>query len=72
MTAPPQPTPVFPGGMETAPEATPGGCGHGPCLCPIEPGKTYCSLACARAARADVDSGSCPCGHSGCTAHTSI
>jgi hypothetical protein len=56
--------PVFPGGMETAPEPTTGGCAHAPCLCPVEAGKRFCSLACARAdAAADL----CDCGHFGCT-----
>ncbi len=65
-----QPAPLFPGGMETAPEVTPGGCGHDACLCGVEPGKTFCSLACARAAGASVEADVCPCGHFGCTGHT--
>ena len=66
-----QPPPRFPGGMEMAPEVTPGGgCTHDACLCGVEAGKRYCSLACARAARASVDADACPCGHFGCTGHS--
>jgi hypothetical protein len=64
------PLPVFPGGTAMAPEVTPGGgCAHDPCLCPLDGGRRYCSLACARAARADADTELCPCGHFGCTGH---
>jgi hypothetical protein len=64
------PPPLFPGGMETAPEATAGGCAHDACLCRgLAPGRSYCSLACAQAARAEVDTAVCPCGHFGCTGH---
>jgi len=54
-----------------APEIMPGGgCAHDACLCPIPgPGRHYCSMACARAAQAAVDSDLCPCGHFGCTGH---
>jgi hypothetical protein len=62
MSVPPR-GPVFPGGMETAPEVTAGGCAHEPCLCPVEPGRTYCCPACARGGPA-LDR--CPCGHFGC------
>lgn len=57
--------PVFPGGMETAPESAPGGCAHSACLCAVERGQRYCCLACARAGE---DSDGCDCGHFGCTA----
>ncbi|MBI3458442.1 MAG: hypothetical protein HY002_21935 [Candidatus Rokubacteria bacterium] len=66
MTSPPHPGPVFPGGMETAPELTPGGCAHEACLCPVEPGMRYCCLACARAGD---DTDVCACGHFGCSDH---
>lgn len=63
MTTLPPRGPVFPGGMQTAPELTPGGCAHEPCLCPVEPGKAYCCPACARP-RADEEG--CICDHFGC------
>jgi hypothetical protein len=64
------PTPLFPGGMATTPEATATGCAHDACLCPRpEGGHAYCSLACARAARAGIEAALCPCGHFGCTGH---
>jgi hypothetical protein len=57
--------PKFPGGWEPAPEITGGGgCGHSACSCPVEPGKTYCCRACARAGEESAD---CDCGHAGCT-----
>jgi hypothetical protein len=63
---PGQPVPVFPGGMDIAPELTRSGCQHDACLCPVEPGKHYCSLACARGrSQADV----CVCAHYGCSYH---
>jgi len=62
------PDPVFPGGMETAPELTPRGCQHDECLCHVEPGKRYCSLACARGRTED---GVCLCAHFGCSYHRS-
>jgi hypothetical protein len=55
--------PVFPGGMERAPEATAGRCGHGACLCAPEAGRRFCCFGCARAPE---DSGTCHCGHYGC------
>ena len=57
--------PMFPGGMETAPEVMPGGCAHSACMCAVESGQTYCCRACARAAE---ESDACDCGHFGCTA----
>jgi len=61
-------TPVFPGGLDTAPEIMPGGaCGHSPCLCSVEPARTHCCRACARATE---DQAVCPCGHFGCTARS--
>jgi hypothetical protein len=53
--------------METAPELTAEGCQHEACLCHVEPGTRYCSLACARAR---VEAGDCACGHFGCSYHT--
>jgi hypothetical protein len=61
-----QPPPVFPGGMEIAPELTPAGCDHDACLCHLEPDKRFCSLACARGHNED---GACICGHFGCSYH---
>jgi hypothetical protein len=58
------PPPVFPGGMESAPELTPGGCAHDPCLCGVEPGRRFCAPACAWA---PADAETCDCGHFGCT-----
>jgi hypothetical protein len=66
------PPPVFPGGMETAPEVTPGGCAHDACLCAVPVGTRFCSLACARAAASALDTDVCPCGHFGCTGHQAI
>jgi hypothetical protein len=66
------PLPVFPGGMETAPEATPGGCAHDACLCDVRGETRFCSLACARAAAAALDADVCPCGHFGCTGHQAL
>lgn len=60
------PHPVFPGGMDTAPEVTADGCQHEACLCPVEPGTRYCSLACARGR---VEAGVCICAHFGCSYH---
>ncbi|HEV8307445.1 MAG TPA: hypothetical protein VGW35_07230 [Methylomirabilota bacterium] len=50
--------------MERAPELTPGGCQHPPCLCEVDPGKRFCCLLCARGG-AEADD--CACGHFGCT-----
>jgi hypothetical protein len=56
--------PVFPGGMETAPELTSGGeCAYEACLCRVEPGPAFCCPACARGRS---DEPACPCGHFGC------
>jgi len=59
--------PMFPGGMETAPEVMPGGCAHSACMCAVESGQTYCCRACARAGE---ESDACACGHFGCTARS--
>ncbi len=60
------PPPVFPGGMETAPEIVPAHCAHAPCLCHVDAGRRYCSLACARG---HVEDGVCICAHFGCSYH---
>jgi hypothetical protein len=52
--------------MEVAPELTPDRCGHDACMCHLEPGKRFCSLACARG---HSDEGACLCGHFGCSYH---
>jgi hypothetical protein len=65
-TTPGHPAPVFPGGMEVAPEPTQPGCQHDACLCHVEAGARYCSLACARG-RSHEDT--CNCGHYGCSYH---
>jgi hypothetical protein len=58
------PEPVFPGGMDTAPELEGGhGCAHDPCLCSVSPGRRYCSPACARTG---LESEICECNHFGC------
>ena len=48
-----------------APEITGGGgCARSACSCGVEPGRTYCCQACARARDESAD---CACGHVGCT-----
>jgi|RhiMetdeSRZDD1v2_1073273.scaffolds.fasta_scaffold40283_7 hypothetical protein len=59
-------TPVFPGGMEVAPELTSQHCEHEACLCHVEAGRRFCSLACARLRELD---GVCACAHFGCSYH---
>jgi hypothetical protein len=59
-------TPAFPGGMEVAPELTSGTCGHEACLCHVEAGRRFCSLACARGVE---EAGVCICAHYGCSFH---
>ena len=67
-STPVEPNPIepkFPGGWELAPEITGGGgCAHSACSCGVEPGRTYCCQACARARDESAD---CACGHVGCT-----
>jgi len=58
--------PVFPGGMEVAPELMPSGCEHDACLCHVAAGTRYCSLACAGQRS---HAGACECGHYGCSYH---
>jgi hypothetical protein len=62
--APSPPVPRSPGGRETAPEITAGGCAHAACSCVVEPGHRYCCRACARAPE---DAPACRCGHFACT-----
>jgi len=59
------PEPVFPGGRDTAPEAVVSTCANPACFCHVEPGRRFCSLACARAR--DDDS-TCHCADSPCRA----
>ena len=58
------PLPVFPGGVQFAPEAMPGGCANPACMCLVAPGRTHCCRACARAPE---DADTCFCGHAGCS-----
>jgi hypothetical protein len=58
--------PVFPGGMEAAPEVTVRHCAHEACLCHAEPSRRFCSLACAQGR---CEAGGCICGHYGCSYH---
>jgi hypothetical protein len=63
---PGHPVPMFPGGMEVAPELTQHGCQHDACLCHVGAGAHYCSLACAPGRSHEEV---CSCGHYGCSYH---